>query len=254
MNDIPHHPSPGGVRIAADFRDNLIIDRYDPVFAAMRAGKLKHLCSENSEDAVTWNVFRSLRQIDPRAWLPELTRVGMPGRGVPPGNPVTVSLWQTVPPPPSLLESGAEGESEIDVVVESPTWVWFIEAKYRSDISTKTTVRETRDQVLRNIDLGSYYAGVREFCFSLLIRDERSSPLGLSAVQKYADLKTPRELLADHRPDGLMNLKAVTLLTWQDLGGVLNNARAGARRADECGYAERALKWMRDKQLVGDAG
>jgi len=66
------HVSPSGVFIAEDFRTNLIIDRYDPVFADMRASKLKHLRSANSEDAVTWNVFRSLRQIAPQAWLPVL--------------------------------------------------------------------------------------------------------------------------------------------------------------------------------------
>jgi hypothetical protein len=44
-----------------DFRDNLIIDRHDPIFASMRASKIKHLRSENSEDAVTWNVFRPSR-------------------------------------------------------------------------------------------------------------------------------------------------------------------------------------------------
>jgi hypothetical protein len=37
------------VRVTADFRDNLIIDRYDPVFVSMRASKVKHLRSENSE-------------------------------------------------------------------------------------------------------------------------------------------------------------------------------------------------------------
>jgi hypothetical protein len=62
--------SPSGVLIADDFRENLIIDRYDPVFADMRASKLKHLRSANSEDAVTWNIFRSLRQIAPQVWLP----------------------------------------------------------------------------------------------------------------------------------------------------------------------------------------
>jgi hypothetical protein len=73
--------SPSGVQIAADFRDNLIIDRYDPVFADMRASKLKHLRSANSEDAVTWNVFRSLRQITPEAWLTaERAQVGRRSR------------------------------------------------------------------------------------------------------------------------------------------------------------------------------
>jgi hypothetical protein len=60
--------SPSGVRIAADFRSNLIIDRYDPVFADMRASKLRHMRSANSEDAVSWNVFRSQNPplLDPR--------------------------------------------------------------------------------------------------------------------------------------------------------------------------------------------
>lgn len=43
--------SPSGAWIAEDFRSNLIIDRYDPVFAAMLASKIKHLRSVNSEDA-----------------------------------------------------------------------------------------------------------------------------------------------------------------------------------------------------------
>jgi hypothetical protein len=251
---MPSASSPSGVRIAADFRDNLIIDRYDPVFTSMRAGKLEHLRSENSEDAVTWNVFRSLRQLEPQSWLPALLHLGIPNRGVAIVDPVAVELWSTVSPPLSLVALGPEGDSEIDVVIESPAWVWFIEAKYQSDISTKTTTRPLRDQVLRNIDVGSYYAGVRRFFFSLLIRDTSRSPLGAEAVSKYANLEMPRSLLADHRPDGLSNLEAVTLLTWADLGKVLKEARSSARRPDERGYAERALSWLQSKGLVSDAG
>lgn len=254
MKDIPHTSSPSGVRIAEDFRDNLIIDRYDPVFASMRAGKLEHLRSENSEDAVTWNVFRSLRQLEPQAWLPTLLRVGLPGVTASLTDPIAVHLWKTISPPPSLVVLGQEGDSEIDVIIEHPGWVWFIEAKYQSDISTRTTTRPMRDQVLRNIDVGSYYAGVRDFFFSLLIRSNSRSPLGVEAVSRYSNLNTARSLLADHRPDGLSNLKAVTLLTWADLGKVLHEGRESARRQDECGYAERALLWMREKALVGDAG
>ena len=245
--------SASGVRTAADFRDNLIIDRYDPVFASMRAGKREHLRSENSEDAVTWNVFRSLRQIEPTAWLPALVKKALPNAELSLGGPVVVNLWSTVAPPPSLLLLGDEGDSEIDVVIESPTWVWFIEAKYGSDISTRTTTRDDRDQVLRNIDVGSYYAGVRDFFFSLLIRSEERSRRGAAAVAKYSDLKEARARLANHRADGLANLKAVTLITWADLGSVLRRAKDLAQRADERGYAERALAWMQRKELLNDA-
>src|SRR2546427_7363872 len=109
-----------GVRVADDFRANLIIDRYDPVFVGMRATKIKHLRSENSEDAVTWNVFRSLRQIDPTSWLPALTRLAFGTEPRLPTDSVSVSLWVPAVPPPRLLEAGDEHASEIDVVIESP--------------------------------------------------------------------------------------------------------------------------------------
>jgi hypothetical protein len=37
MNREEGHLSPSGVFIAADFRRNIIIDRYDPVFADIQA-------------------------------------------------------------------------------------------------------------------------------------------------------------------------------------------------------------------------
>src|SRR5213593_2861580 len=100
------HLSPSGVWISDDFRTNLIIDRYDPVFADMRASKLKHLRSVNSEDAVTWNCFRSLRQIAPEAWLPHLWVRAFPDTSVPDDLRLTVKLWEGVPPPLGLLADG----------------------------------------------------------------------------------------------------------------------------------------------------
>jgi hypothetical protein len=250
MNDRQAKITKGGVQVADDFRDNLIIDRYDPVFVTMRASKVKHLRSENSEDAVTWNVFRSLRQIDPSVWLPELCRRGLPEMPPLPTVRCTVTLWVAANPPIGLLEDGDEGVSEIDVVIEAPSFAWFIEAKYRSDISTGTTTRPLRDQVLRNIDVGSVYAGVRQFFFSLLVSSAERSPLGAEAVGRYRDLAVPRALLSSHRPDGLTNLKAVTLISWADLGATLTTAMQSVQRSDERGYAERAIAWMEHKGLL----
>jgi hypothetical protein len=243
--------SPSGVKVAADFRDNLIIDRYDPVFADMRANKIKHLRSANSEDAVTWNVFRSLRQISPAVWLPVLWRQAFPLLAqYPDSNAAIVDLWKSVPPPLGLLATGDEGHSEIDVIIESASWVWFIEAKYRSDISLGTTTRPERDQVLRNIDVGSYYAGVRCFFFSLLVRSETSSPQGASRIRAYDDVSVPKSILQSHRPDNLANLMAVGLLNWSQLGKVLIEAAASAPREDERVYAVRARDWLQKKGLV----
>ncbi len=243
--------SASGVWLADDFRDNLIIDRFDPAFSLMRASKRKHLRSQNSEDAVTWNVFRSLRQIDPAVWLPVLWAKAFSSPC--PSNQAIVRLWSSVAPPPALVADLDEGESEIDIVLESDRWAWFIEAKYRSDISKGTTTRPARDQILRNIDVGSYYAGVREFYFSLLVYDRKLSPAGLDMVEKYKNPDVPRRMLSAHRPDGLTNLREVSSLTWADLAAVLGYVRQAACREDERQYAVRASEWLSARGIVGDA-
>jgi hypothetical protein len=148
-----------------------------------------------------------------------------------------------------LLAGGDEGASEIDVIIEAPTWAWFIEAKYRSDISTGTTTRPERDQVLRNLDVGSYYAGVRQFFFSLLISSERNSPKGVKRIGEYVNLAVPREKLRPHRPDGLQNLEGVGQLTWAALAEVLDKASREALREDERAYAARAFTWLPGRVL-----
>src|SRR5215208_166787 len=95
--------SKSGVRLANDYRDNLIIDCYHPDLAAMRGSKRDRLRSENSEDALTWNVFKSLAQIDPGFWLPLLHSKALPGAPAPRlSQIVTLHLWKNIQPPPSL--------------------------------------------------------------------------------------------------------------------------------------------------------
>jgi hypothetical protein len=243
------HNSPRGVWIEDDYRSNLIIDRYDPIFAEMRGKKLDHLRSINSEDAITWNVFRSLRQIDPEMWLPKLweSAFDVP---LPEDLNFSLTLWKSIPPPPEL--PATEGPSEIDVVIETDSWVWFIEAKYRSDISMRTTNDSTRDQIIRNLDVGSYYAGSnRHFYFSLLTLNDQTSPCGIKKLKKYRDddFNLVRQRLM-HRADGLKNLHKIGRLTWSQLAEILNalmDVKNPAARLDEQPYASRALEWLKSR-------
>jgi hypothetical protein len=45
-----------------------------------------------------------------------------------------------------------EGNSEIDVVIESTSLLIDVEAKLDSDISMRTTYDPSRNQIVRNID------------------------------------------------------------------------------------------------------
>jgi hypothetical protein len=159
---------------------------------------------------------------------------------------VTTHLWREIHPPPSLrLHQKDEDPSEIDIIIETEVSVWFIEAKFKSDISTKTTNNPTRDQVVRNLDVGSWYAGVRDFYFSLLVTDDARSPKGMSVLKQV----WPKVPTLPHRPDGMNNIKGCGRLLWRDIASVLRVAGEEAPRDDERVYARRALGWMGERGL-----
>lgn len=215
----------------------------------MRGSKRSHMRSANSEDALTWNVFRSLRQLPPTLWLEELSRRGLGVRLEASAAELVLDLWVPVAPPPSLLRHQQdEGPTEADVVIESPDWVWFIEAKYRSDISVRTTATPTRDQVLRNLDVGSYYAGRRAFCFSLLVF-EGAAGEGLRRLAEYRALGKGLAERLPHRTDRLSNLQGMGALTWADTATILSQAATRAQRDDEAGLARRAVAWLASKHI-----
>jgi hypothetical protein len=241
-----------GVRLADDFRDNLIIDRYNPDLLAMRGSKTASMRSENSEDVLTWNVFRSLAQIAPAFWFPRLHRAVFGTVPVgPSATSVGIHLWRRIQPPPALRNfQKDEGESEFDVIIETEYAVWCIEAKFKSDVSERTTSNALRDQVIRNLDVGSWYAGVRPFDFSLLVLSEDRTPKGAGLVGTYA--KERPQL--PHRPDGLANLRGVALMRWRQVAEVLREC-AQAAPVDERPYATKALAWMKERSIIaGDVG
>lgn len=240
----------GGVFVVDDFRDNLIVDRYDNVFAAMRGEKINHLRSENSEDVLTWNVFRSLHKVRPSLWLPSFFNRAFAGELAEQTQVVNLDLWPRITPPPALrLFQKDEGESEIDVKIETERLVCFIEAKYKSDISTRTKNNPERDQIIRNLDLGTWHAGRRDFYFALLVMDEEHSAHGLTTLKRYAEDRKTILARLPHRTDGLENLKAVGHVTWRDMEAILRQCEMQAAHEDEKQTAHRAAEWLATKGI-----
>jgi hypothetical protein len=97
----PAVPSPG-----IDFRSRLIIDRYSSVLSRLPLRRQASLANPASADAETWNVFRTLAQLDPARWIPELMRLGRL-RSVPAPRDldggVALTLWKKVRPPEERL-------------------------------------------------------------------------------------------------------------------------------------------------------
>lgn len=223
--------SKSGVFIYDSYKDNIIIDKYNRVFRKMRASKLEAIRSINSEDAITWNAFRTLQKIDPELWLPLLFQQTFQDHRTDIIENMKISLWKKLSPP---AEWGlTEGDSEIDVILENDHFVWFIEVKYKSDVSMGTTHDITRNQILRNIDVGTEYAGDKDFYFSLLILDDKHSPKGVKLVGEYRIFPDFMVKSLPHRGGQLLNLKGISLLTWQEIRGLFSYCEENAQYEDE---------------------
>ena len=165
-----------GVKVFVDFKNNLIVDPDDPLIASQarnwRYSKgivkgLSYLGSENSEDAMTWNVFKSLEKSNPESWFSEIFPQIILDKDEQFIDPV-LRLWDKYFPP--LSRSIPEGETHVDLSIETSNQLIFIEAKYKADISKKTKHDPNRDQIIRNIDVGTWAAKkkAKEFYFILL--------------------------------------------------------------------------------------
>ena len=141
------------------------LDKLEETYSRGKVKGLSRLCSINSEDAQTWYHFSPLL-FDTQRKIQKLTcllRQSFPERlsdhaleAVPNSK---LEFWQEIAPPPSRLEFKREGRSEPDVLIKlMQRTVVLVEAKYRSDVSERTTYDKTRDQVIRLLDVGSWYA------------------------------------------------------------------------------------------------
>jgi hypothetical protein len=165
-----------GVKVFVDFKDNLIVESDDPMIASQarnwRYSKgivkgLSYLGSENSEDAMTWNVFKTLEKSNPESWFSQIFSQIILDKDEQFIDPM-LRFWDKYFPPP--LRSFPEGETHVDLTIETSNKLIFIEAKYKAAISKKTTHDPNRDQIIRNIDVGSWAAkkSAKEFYFILL--------------------------------------------------------------------------------------
>jgi len=165
-----------GVKVFVDFKDNLIVDPDDPVIAGQARNwrysegivkGLSYLGSENSEDALTWNVFKTLEKSNPEKWFSKIFPQIILDEDEQFIAPM-LRFWDKYFPP--MYRPFPEGETHVDLTIETSNKLIFIEAKYKADISKNTKHDTNRDQIIRNIDVGSWAAKkrVKEFYFVLL--------------------------------------------------------------------------------------
>lgn len=164
-------------------------DRFPPSIAE----GLPKVLSESSEDARTWHYFSPLLNDEPQRTriLTQLIRQSFFG-AVPPQvfkeiTRAKLEFWPKLPAPPSRPQS--EGDFEPDLLIKlGKSAVVFVEARCQSGISEFTNFDRKRDQVIRLIDVGSWYARQHGFdCICLLVLQYGDAQINAQKiVNRYA--------------------------------------------------------------------
>lgn len=197
-----------------------------------RVAWLPKICSENSEDAQTWSHFSHLLSVSPktkRDWLKtfleealerspkeDLARMLL--------NPELL-FWRGkkedplyIPPPNLGFE---EGNTEVDLTILGKKAIVFVEAKYRSEIGMRTTHHPNRDQIIRNIDVGTYYAWDKGLNFYFILLTSSDCEKSIRQLRYYRN--NPQKIVERllHRPDIPRKLEQIVenlgLITWDQL-------------------------------------
>jgi hypothetical protein len=215
------------------------------------------LNSPDSEDLLTWNTFRPLADVRPLSrWLLPIFQKGLGStfvgfsRGILEEKDLdeaTLKFWcgrttrEYFPPKEhhqwlkGRLESSKvlkhrervkvgrrlEGPTEVGLVVETPKILAFIEAKHLSDIDCQTSYDPYRDQISRNLDVGSYQAEKKgkKFFFFLLTPDyhERSRLYWYKMRDYMEDPERIREKLPYRSIDFEELSRSIGWILWKDV-------------------------------------
>lgn len=202
---------------------------------------LPKVCSENSEDALTWRFFSPLISLSPKKkgdWLATFLELSL-GHSINEGlvralMKAELMFWRgrkeepKYSPPPSL--GFPEGNTEVDLTIVAEETVIFVEAKHRSDIETHTTYCPDRDQIIRNIDVGTYYAWNRELDFYFVLLTSPNCLKSMRRLKKYQS--TPQNIVEGlpHRTDipnrSVQIANNLGLTTWNACTEVLSERDA----------------------------
>ena len=233
--------------VTKKFRDSLIIDRFD----SLLDGRRKKFLLQNHdirEDSLVWNIFRTLNHIERSIWIKPLFEQSFYKDFRYCSDGIDIKFWKKLWPTRSF--QSVEGALETDIMIESDEFVWLIEVKYFSDILTETKNNHERDEIIRNIDLGTSYAKKRDFYFSLLILDRYHSPNGFRYMKSYEnEVNTALEKIK-HRQ--IQNLKGISLITWKEIQSLLKTIYLYSKRRHEKFIADQAATYLLEKIREND--
>jgi len=223
----------------ADLREEFVIAPHHPDRLRRPSARLGVIAADRFQQALTWNVFRTLELLAPAFWLRRF-HVRLTGDpAAVPAQVLRVSLWQSTPLPPIQRIDGARPEVAIDVIVETEHAVWTLIT------ANPVQPEHVHDQMTTVIDAGGWLAGAREHYCGVIEEEIETRSVADSLKTKYARSRASVQLRSASRPPAEPNLKAVGGLRWRDLSAVLRDCeQSDSLPAIQRALARHTLAWL----------
>jgi hypothetical protein len=245
-----------GVKVFVNYKDNLLVDPGNPIIGRQARNwrystgivkGLSYLGSENSEDAMVWNVFKTLEKTNPESWFPEIFPQIILEKDERFMDPM-LKFWEKYFPPP--LRSFPEGVTHVDLTIETSNKLIFIEAKYNADISKHTKHDPNRDQIIRNIDVGSWAAKKRAKAFYFILLTRKINAYSIDKLHYYqSNPSNIIDAIGSYRKD-IKDFAAICenihLIYWDQILTSLQNIQLTKR--DELDYTL-LIDYLNDKLI-----
>lgn len=203
----------------------------------------------SSEDVITGEIVQVMRTINPRWWLADFLNAALGTNRFSQQvyRRLRIEPWVNQAPYPRELLPWKEGSTQVDAVFswENPPTTVFIEAKYQSALSWKTSHSATSrkypgDQLIRNIRVGLHQCGYfragqlfetqpRDFVVIVL------SPMANHAlVRRYRNAQRLRKAIP--RSDLLVGLPALPFIgeiSYSQIRTILRTRKRFMTRAEQ---------------------
>jgi hypothetical protein len=207
--------------------------------------------SDRLRHALTWNVFKTLEQIAPSAWMRPLVAraTGLPDGYASAPQVTSVTCWSNLRPAPNaLLRRGRRLNVPFGAIIDTDdTVVTFLTPSATGML--ETVLSETAEGGLLDVaEATAYLAGARSAYVSVILPAEVEEEVWAPRVQRRAE-RVSRLLASGGRsPENLRGMGATTWSALHELLSEIADSRFISRTEQR--FARAAVDWMSERLAV----
>jgi hypothetical protein len=225
---------------AVEAQDQLVISPHHPDRLRRPIPRAAAADRDRFQQALTWNVFRTLEMVAPAYWLRRFhTRLtGEPPLVAP--QVVQVQLWRRLPLPPILQIDGAHPDVTVDVVIETEHDVWTL------IIPRPGEALDVQERAVHVIDAGAWLAGARAHHCGVIESDDANAIAGSLLKSRYARSRDSAALRSASRGPTAPTSVTWGAVQWSDLATLLEErSEARSLPSIERALAKNAIEWLK---------